>query len=128
MSRAALEDHWRFDCEAFYFFCPTCGKQFKQGKHNCKQIMRDEKKTLQDMMQFLKDEMIRLEKEAMSLDKGGLEQIKRAHTADFNELLEDFFINIYQWLKPEDQKACLEDCTKVSEYLEQKGNQTSIYA
>ena len=26
MSRAELEDHWRFDCEAFYFFCPTCGK------------------------------------------------------------------------------------------------------
>ena len=29
MSRAELEDHWRYDCEAFFFFCPTCGKQFK---------------------------------------------------------------------------------------------------
>ena len=66
--------------------------------------------------------MIRLTREAEKLDKGGLEQIKRAHSVDFNELLDEFFINIYQWLNKAEQQKCLEDCQKVSQYADAKYN------
>ena len=112
-SMADLEAHWQDDCEAFQFFCPTCGKQYKKGQHNCKQELKKEKKSLQSMLVLTKDELLRLEKEYEKLDKAQLEKIKRMKSAEFNELFEEFFLNIFMWMGDDDRQECLKDCEKI---------------
>ena len=101
-SRETLVDHWMNSCEAFYFFCPTCNKQYKVGKHNCNQQLREEKKSLSETIQILKDEDKRLIAEFQRLDRGGLEIIKREHSNEFNDSLMEFYLNYFIWMDEAD--------------------------
>ena len=78
--------------------------------------MKD-KKNLQEILVITKDELIRLEKEYEKLDKAQLEKIKREKSAEFNELFEDFFLNIFMWMNPTNRQECYEDCEKVLQYV-----------
>ena len=65
------------------------------------------------MLVLTKDELLRLEKEYEKLDKAQLEKIKRMKSAEFNELFEEFFLNIFMWMGDDDRQECLKDCEKI---------------
>ena len=70
-SIAKLDRHWEINCEAFFFYCPTCNLPFKLSDegHDCIYALNLEKDSLEVTLEILKENIKELRKKEALIDK-----------------------------------------------------------
>ena len=128
MTKKALEKHWETDCRAFFFFCPTCGIQFKRGTHNCKQLLQEEKKTLQYELILLKDDLDDLKDQIAMMDKQGMKAIENSGGETWARLNE-YYNDFYKYLTTSDKADDFKTLEKImpDDGPRKKGGKQSMY-